>query len=175
MRRDHDAQEESPLASKVFVGNLSFETTTAELQAAFAEAGPVVEVFIPTDRATGRPRGFAFVELESDEVMEAAIKQLDGFELKGRRLRVNKAEERPPRGPRPPRPPRFAGSGSGGGPPSGPTGGGFGDAPGFGGGDGGFGGYDGGGGGDYRKADAPPKRSRPKGSRRNARGKKRSI
>ncbi len=148
------------MAFKVFVGNLNFETTSSELQAAFADVGQVIEVFIPTDRATGRPRGFAFVELGSEEDVTRAIQQLDGFELKGRRLRVNKAEDKPrgPRPPRAPRPPRYA-SGP-------PEPGGFDGPP-----DEGFGGDN----RSFRGPDAPPKRSRPKGSRRNARGKKRSL
>lgn len=95
------------------------------------------EVIIPTDRATGRPRGFAFVEFGTPEGAQQAIEQFDGKELDGRRLRVNAAEDRPAR-----RAPAF----SGGGPPSS-----FDD-------------------------DAPRARiSRPKGSRRGLRGKKRSL
>lgn len=98
----------------------------------------MVEVFIPTDRASGRPRGFAFVEYTEESAAAKAIEELDGEELGGRQLRVTEAQERPPR-----RPPSFSG----------------GDFPPFASG--------GGGGGD--------RRSKPKGSRRNIRGKKRSL
>lgn len=89
-------QKGSTLSSKVFVGNLEFSTTRDELEALFSEAGSVVDVFLPSDRATGRPRGFAFVEYSSDEEAEAAIKKFDGYELGGRSLRVNPAEARAP-------------------------------------------------------------------------------
>lgn len=79
-----------------------------------AAAGEVVDVYIPSDRATGKPRGFAFVEFSSDEEAEQAIQQFDGQELGGRNLRINAAESRPPRpnftAPPPPR------GGKGGGP-----------------------------------------------------------
>ncbi len=84
------------MSSKVFVGNLEFSTTRDQLEALFSEAGSVVDVFLPSDRATGRPRGFAFVEYSSDEEAEAAIKRFDGYELAGRNLRVNAAEARSP-------------------------------------------------------------------------------
>ena len=82
----------------MFVGNLSFDTTREELQALFAEAGEVTEVVVPTDRTSGRPRGFAFVQFASDEHAAAAIQKFDGYELGGRNLRVNEATaERPQR------------------------------------------------------------------------------
>jgi cold-inducible RNA-binding protein len=92
------------MSTKVFVGNLNFQTTAEEVAAAFAAAGSVQDVHIPIDRQTGRPRGFAFVEFASESEAAAAIQQFDGYELGGRPLRVNAAEERrgPPRGaPRP--------------------------------------------------------------------------
>ena len=64
---------------------------------AFGAVGRVVDAKVPTDRETGRPRGFAFVELESDEVAEKCIQQMNGRDLKGRAIRVNAAEDRPPR------------------------------------------------------------------------------
>jgi len=64
---------------------------------AFSAAGRVVDVKVPTDRETGRPRGFAFVELENDEVAQRSIALLNGKDLRGRPLRVNEAENRPPR------------------------------------------------------------------------------
>ena len=92
------------ISSKVFVGNLSFDTTKDELQGVFAGAGDIVDVVLPTDRTTGRPRGFAFVEYSTDESAATAIQKFDGFELGGRNLRVNEAEKRAPRGPRLDRP-----------------------------------------------------------------------
>ena len=135
------------MGTKVFVGNMSFDTTREELQELFAQAGEVTEVVVPTDRMSGRPRGFAFVSFATDELAAAAILALDGKELGGRNLRVNEASTA-----RPMRP----GGGSGGG-------GGF-SRP-FGAGGGGGGGRPGGPGGG----------NRPKGSRRNVRARKRSI
>ncbi len=79
----------------MFVGNLSFETTSEELEALFVPFGEVAGVSVPTDRMTGRPRGFAFVEFNRSEDAAEAIKKLDGHELAGRRLRINEANERP--------------------------------------------------------------------------------
>jgi RNA recognition motif-containing protein len=103
------------------VGNLSFDVTRDELIEAFSAAGKVVDAKVPTDRETGRPRGFAFVEFESDEAAQKSISLLNGRDLKGRPLRVNEAENRPPRvpGSAPPFRPRPGGSSSfRGGPPS---------------------------------------------------------
>ena len=124
------------ISSKIFVGNLSFDTTSDELQDLFSKGDDGVEVVVPTDRMSGRPRGFAFVEFTSDEQAAEAISKFDGFELSGRRLRVNEAtDER--RGP---------------------------------------GGGGGAGGRDFASPPRPGKRPpRPKGSRRNARARKRSI
>ena len=79
------------------MGNLSFDVTREELIEAFSAAGRVVDAKVPTDRETGRPRGFAFVEFESDDAARRCIEQLNGRDLKGRPLRVNEAENRPPR------------------------------------------------------------------------------
>jgi len=79
------------------VGNLSFDVTREELIEAFSAAGRVVDAKVPTDRETGRPRGFAFVEFESDDAAKRCIDQMNGRDLKGRPLRVNEAENRPPR------------------------------------------------------------------------------
>jgi len=79
----------------VFVGNLSFDVTRDELVEAFGAVGRVVDAKVPTDRETGRPRGFAFVEFESDEVVQRCIEQMNGRDLKGRAIRVNAAEDRP--------------------------------------------------------------------------------
>ncbi|MBW4494907.1 MAG: RNA-binding protein [Oscillatoria princeps RMCB-10] len=85
----------------IYVGNLSYEVTPEDLTSVFAEYGKVMRVNLPTDRETGRPRGFGFVEMSSDAEEQAAIDALDGAEWMGRDLRVNKAkprEDRPPGG-----------------------------------------------------------------------------
>ena len=79
------------------MGNLSFDVTREELIEAFGAAGKVVDAKVPTDRETGRPRGFAFVEFEDDEAAQKSIELMNGKDLKGRPLRVNEAENRPPR------------------------------------------------------------------------------
>lgn len=147
------------MAAKVFVGNLSFQTTRDEVEDLFVQAGPIRDVFLPTDRATGRPRGFAFVEFESDEAAAKAIEMFNNHDLSGRPLRVNAAEERPAGS----RPPRSFGGGGGGG-----FGGGGGGGSRFGGGGGGGFGGGGGGGGGFGGG-------KSKGSRRNLRAKKRSL
>ena len=109
------------MSTKLFVGNLSFKITENDLQDAFAAHGSVVETNLMMDRMSGRPRGFAFVTMSSEEEAQKAIEALNGKELDGRALTVNVArprEERPPgggggggsRGPR-----RDYGGGSGGG------------------------------------------------------------
>ena len=133
--RASNRQEDINVATKLFVGNLAFTTTQTELEQLFGEVGEIGEVFIPMDRDSGRPRGFAFVEFPDAAIAAEAIKKLDGHELGGRALRVNEAQERPPRAPRAPRS--------------------FGD--------------DGGRGFDS------PKRNKPKGSRKNARARKRGF
>jgi cold-inducible RNA-binding protein len=153
------------MSSKVFVGNLDFNTTKTEVQTLFAEAGEVRDVYLPTDRESGRPRGFAFVEFASEEQAAAAITKFNGYQLSGRTLRVNAAEDRP-RGGAGGGQRSFGGGGGGG--RGGYAGGGGGGGYGGGGGD-----YDGGGGGGYGGERFPP--SKPKGSRRNIRGKKRSL
>lgn len=81
--------------SKLYVGNLSYDTDEATLRAAFEEGGRTVNsVAIITDRETGRPRGFAFVEMGSPADAEAAISALDGKQLDGRQIRVNEARPR---------------------------------------------------------------------------------
>ncbi len=106
--------------TKLFVGNLSFEVTENDLQDAFTPFGPVSEVNLMTDRATGRSRGFAFVTMATPEGMQAAIQGMAGKDLKGRALTVNEARPREER------------SGGGGGGRSG-GGGGYGDRRGGGG------------------------------------------
>jgi RNA recognition motif-containing protein len=116
---------------RLFVGNLPYDATEAELRAHFSAVGPLSSVFLPVDRETGRPRGFAFVEFADTTVANAAIQRLNNQPFKGRPLSVSEARAReaggggggggfrpsgppmggPPRGDRPPRP-------MGGGPPS---------------------------------------------------------
>ncbi|MDZ8187890.1 MAG: RNA-binding protein [Nostoc sp. ChiSLP02] len=78
----------------IYIGNLSYQVTEEDLKRAFAEYGKVSRVQLPTDRETGKPRGFAFVEMETDAEEQAAIDALDGAEWMGRDLRVNKAKPR---------------------------------------------------------------------------------
>jgi RNA recognition motif-containing protein len=82
----------------LYVGNLSYEVTQEDLNAVFAEYGSVKRIQLPTDRETGRPRGFGFVEMGSDAEEAAAIEALDGAEWMGRDLKVNKARPRENRG-----------------------------------------------------------------------------
>ncbi|HEY5906821.1 MAG TPA: RNA-binding protein [Vicinamibacteria bacterium] len=120
-------KERLDISNKVFVGNLSFDVTRDELMAAFAAVGKVVDAKLPTDRETGRPRGFAFVEFEDDDAAQKCIATMNGRDLKGRPLRVNEAENRPPRpgggpggpgGPRPSFGARDGGGYRGGAPPA---------------------------------------------------------
>lgn len=110
------------MSTKLYVGNLAFQTTSQELQELFAAAGTVESASVVEDRDTGRSRGFAFVEMSTKEEATAAIDQFNGKEVGGRALKVNEAK---------PRENRSGGGGRGG----------------FGGNRGGFGGNRGGGGG----------------------------
>jgi RNA recognition motif-containing protein len=94
----------------VFVGSLSYQTSRDELVRLFSAAGNVVDAYLPTDRETGRPRGFAFVTFSTEEEAAAAISRFNQHELNGRRLVVNAAEARPTRGPGGGPPPRPSGS-----------------------------------------------------------------
>jgi cold-inducible RNA-binding protein len=87
------------MSAKLFVGNLSFSITENDLEDAFAAHGTVVETNLMMDRATGRPRGFAFVTMASDEEAQKAITALNGKELAGRALTVNVARPKEERGP----------------------------------------------------------------------------
>jgi RNA recognition motif-containing protein len=116
------------MSRKIYVGNLPWSSTSADLEAMFAEHGAVRSAEVISDRETGRSRGFGFVEMESEEGMQAAVSALNGLELNGRPLTVNEARERTPR-------------------PAGGGGGGGGGGRGYGGGGGGGRGYGGGGGG----------------------------
>ncbi len=82
----------------IYVGNLSYEVAQEDLSTVFAEYGTVKRVQLPTDRETGRPRGFGFVEMSTDAEETAAIEALDGAEWMGRALKVNKAKPREERG-----------------------------------------------------------------------------
>ena len=87
--------------TKLYVGNLSYNVTETELQTLFSAHGPVAEVTVMMDRDTGRPRGFAFVTMQTTEGATAAIQALQGKEVDGRALTVNEArprEDRPPGG-----------------------------------------------------------------------------
>jgi RNA recognition motif-containing protein len=119
------------MGNRLYVGNLSFHTTTDVLRQAFAASGEVTDAHVVTDRETGRSRGFGFITMADEAQAQAAIQAMNGADLDGRPLRVNEAEERPQRG---------GGGGFGGGGGGGRGGGGFG-------GGGGGGGRRGGGGG----------------------------
>jgi cold-inducible RNA-binding protein len=92
------------VGKKLYVGNLPFSTTEEELKGLFEQHGPVDRVNVITDRETGRPRGFAFVEMQDEGGAESAMRALDGKDLDGRSLRVNEAHDK-----------RGGGSGGGGG------------------------------------------------------------
>jgi len=83
------------VGKKLFVGNLAFSTTSDDLTAHFAQAGTCESASVVTDRATGRSRGFGFVEMASPAEAEQAIRMLNGRELAGRKLNVSEAQDRP--------------------------------------------------------------------------------
>jgi RNA recognition motif-containing protein len=118
------------MAMKLYVGNLSFQTTSEELQQLFSQAGTVESAAVVEDRDTGRSRGFGFVEMATKEEGEKAIEQFNGADMNGRNLNVNEARPREDRGNRGGGRGGFGGGGNRGG-----------------GGGGGRGGYGGGGGG----------------------------
>jgi len=118
------------LAVRLFVGNLSYATTEADLRAYFGSVAPPSQVVLPVDRETGRPRGFAFVEFADRAHAEQAIQRFNGQVFNGRPLAVSEArarEDRGPGGPRPGGPGGFSGPRPGG--FSGPRPGGFGGGP----------------------------------------------
>ena len=126
----------------MYVGNLPFSATEDDVRSLFSEYGVVTDIHLPMDRDSGRPRGFAFVTMDSASAMEAAIRGLNGKDLGGRNLTINEArpkEERP-----------GGGGGYGGGGGGGGGRGGYGGKGGGGGGRGGYGGGGGGGGGGGR-------------------------
>lgn len=124
------------MGTKLFVGNLSYGTTSADLEAHFRQIGETTSAQVITDRESGRSRGFGFVEMASNDDAQRAINELNGKELQGRTINVSEARERAP---------REGGGGGRGRGGFGDRGGGFGDRGGFGGGGrgerrGGFGG-----------------------------------
>jgi RNA recognition motif-containing protein len=135
------------MSKKLYVGNLAYQTTSQDLQELFAQAGTVESASVIEDRDTGQSKGFAFVEMSTDEEAAAAIDQFNGRELAGRMLKVNEAR------PRESRPGGGGGRGFGGG------GGNRGGGGGFGGNRGGGGGNRGGGGG---RGGGPGRRSEPR-------------
>jgi cold-inducible RNA-binding protein len=86
------------MSVKLYVGNLSFQTTQQDLEELFGQSGQVESVSIVTDRDTGQPRGFAFVEMSGNAEAQAAIQALDGREVDGRALKVNEARPKEDRG-----------------------------------------------------------------------------
>ena len=82
------------MSKKIYIGNLPFSSTQEDLQSLFGSHGAVESVSVITDRETGRPRGFAFVEMESESDADNAIRALDGSNLGGRDIRVNEAQDR---------------------------------------------------------------------------------
>jgi RNA recognition motif-containing protein len=92
----------------MYVGNLSFDATEADVRELFSQHGAVTDIHVPTDRTTGRMRGFAFVTMDSKEAMDAAINALNGQQFMGRALTINEARPREER-------PSFGGGGGGGG------------------------------------------------------------
>ena len=152
------------MGKKLFVGNLNFKTNDDDLRELFGQAGTVDSATVMMDRATGRSRGFGFVEMSTDEEAQKAIQQFNSYEFQGRNLNVNEARERTPGGPR--------GGGYGGGYSGGR--GGYGDfspGPSFGGDD--FGGGSPGFGGGFNRGNYKPRKEG--GSRRGLRAKKRSL
>ncbi|HEX3555009.1 MAG TPA: RNA-binding protein [Thermoanaerobaculia bacterium] len=172
------------MGKKLFVGNLNFKTTDDDLRTLFGQAGTIESATVMMDRATGRSRGFGFVEMSSDEEAEKAVKEFNGYEFQGRALNVNEARERTPGGPRGG---GYGGGGGGygggGGPRGGGYGGGGGDRGGYGGGGGPRGGDfnfapsggddSGGFGGGFNRGNFKPRKEG--GSRRGLRAKKRSL
>lgn len=130
------------MGNRLYVGNLSYDTNEQELQDLFGQAGKVASVTLPTDRDTGRMRGFAFVEMSTDAEAQEAIRKFNGTTLRDRQINVNEARPREERG---------GGGGSRGGYGGGGSGGGYGGGGGrsSGGGGGGGGARRGGGGRDY--------------------------
>ena len=90
--------DESHMSTRLYVGNLSFNTSSETIREEFSQLGEVTDVHVVMDRETGRPRGFAFVTMGSPAEAQKAISEMNGKNVDGRPLRVNEAEERPGRG-----------------------------------------------------------------------------
>jgi cold-inducible RNA-binding protein len=144
------------MGKKLFVGNLNFKTNDDDLRELFSQAGTLESAMVMMDRATGRSRGFGFVEMSTEDEAQKAIEQFNGHEFQGRNLNVNEARERTPGGPR--------GGGYGGYS-------GFKAGPSFGGDD--LGGGSPGFGGGFNRGNYKPRKEG--GSRRGLRAKKRSL
>jgi cold-inducible RNA-binding protein len=97
-RASLDSKDRKDMGTKLYVGNLSFRTTSEELRDAFAAVGTVESASVIEDRDTGRSRGFAFVEMATPEEAAAAIEQFNGKDFGGRNLTVNEAKPRADRG-----------------------------------------------------------------------------
>src|SRR5436190_2956141 len=134
----HPFTGDSPMGKKLYVGNLSYDTTSSDLEQLFNQHGQVASAQVINDRDTGRSKGFGFVEMSSDEEATAAVAALNGQQHDGRTLTVNEARPKEDRG---------GGFGGGGGGRGGGGGGRGGYGGGGGGGGGRGGGYGGGGGG----------------------------
>ena len=89
-----DPKKEPNMGKRLYVGNLSYNTTELDMRDLFAKFGTVADAKLVTDRDTGRPRGFGFVEMSTDAEATAAIEGLNGQDLQGRALTVNEAQER---------------------------------------------------------------------------------
>lgn len=85
------------MAHKIYIGNLSFKAREGDLEGLLQACGPLVSVKIIKDRDSGRSKGFGFAEFESAESVERAIQELNGKDFQGRNLRVNEAQDKPPR------------------------------------------------------------------------------
>jgi len=96
------------ISATIFIGNLSYEATEDDLRALLTEVDPAVRIRLGLDRVTGKARGFAFAQFSSDAAAADAVRRFDGSEVRGRRIRVNDADDKPP--PRAPRPPRLDGA-----------------------------------------------------------------
>ena len=93
-RKPTRSKQDNPLSSKLYVGNLSFDSTEDDLRELFGRHGTVDSVAVITDRETGRPRGFAFVEMSESSAAQDAIRALDGNDFAGRSIKVNEAQDR---------------------------------------------------------------------------------
>lgn len=86
------------MAARLYVGNLPYSATDEDIRRLFSQAGTVESISLPTDRQTGQPRGFGFVDMASSQEADNAIRMFDGYTMDGRQLRVNMAREREERG-----------------------------------------------------------------------------